>query len=126
MPFLHQRKSVERLTPTTRTTSLVDIRVSMPANRSTTGGRFGSANGSARLRMGGTTSISDNCTGRSAARRSGRFEPAGREPRRSDVRGLGEGLIGNFPVPLRGAGAPDDIIDVLILLLPTVAHRRVQ
>jgi len=27
---------------------------------------------------------------------------------------------------LRGAGALDDIIDVLILLLPTVAQRRVQ
>jgi hypothetical protein len=55
-----------------------------------------------------------------------RFERVGREPRCSDGRGLGEGLIGNFPVSLRGAGAPDDIIDVLILLLPTVAHRLVQ
>ena len=35
-PFLHQRKSVDRLTPTTRTTSLVESRASMPANRSMT------------------------------------------------------------------------------------------
>lgn len=40
-PRLHQRKSVERLTPTTRTTSVVDIRVSIPANRSVSDDRFG-------------------------------------------------------------------------------------
>ena len=126
-PFLHHRKSVDRLTPTTRTTSPVDSRTSMPANRSITDGRVGASSvGVSRLRTGGTTSMSDNCTGRSPVPGLGRFEPFERAIRRSDVRGLGEGLIGNFPVPFRGAGASDDISEVFMLLLPTVAYRRVQ
>src|SRR6185437_4985459 len=112
VPFLHQRKSVERFTPTSRTTSLVDSRTSMPAKRSKTGGLFGASTvGVPRSRTGGMTSVNDNCTGRSAC---GLFEPVGPATCCSDARGCIEGLIGNFPVPLRDRGAPVDIIDVLI------------
>lgn len=64
VPRLHQRKRVERLTPTTRTTSVVDIRVSIPANRSDAEDRFGACGPSfSQVRSIGMMSRSGSCTG---------------------------------------------------------------
>lgn len=123
VPFLHQRKSVERLTPTTRTTSLVDIRASMPANRSSAAGSFGAANtGSARLRSGGTTSMSDNWTGRFTTATPWLREPFSRVRRRVGALSACGSRAGELLGPFGTAGAPDNGIVVLIVLLPTVAH----
>lgn len=63
-PFLHHRKRVERLTPTTRTTSLVLMRVSIPERRPPMGNRFGFVRGElGGVCTGGTMSTSGSCTG---------------------------------------------------------------
>jgi hypothetical protein len=121
-PFLHHRKSVERLTPTTRTTSLVLIRASMPTNRSMMGSRFGLAAGAIfGLLTGGTTSTSGSCMGRSPPTAFRRLEILILGRWRRKTRGISRGPETVLPAPLETATVPGDGMDVLIALPPTVA-----
>lgn len=112
-PFLHHRKSVERLTPTMRTTSLVLMRASIPASRSRMG-RFGlPAGGIFGLVTGGTTSTSGSCTGRSSLAGFCPLEPVFRRLRlkgRCNSRGRGAVVT----CPLGRAIVLGDGMDVLI------------
>ena len=114
-PFLHQRKSVERLTPTTRTTSLVLMRASMPANRSKMGGRFGLlATEIFGLFTGGMTSTSGSCTGRSPRTAFRRLEIATLGRWRPGVRCISRGPETVLLGPLATATEAGDGRDVLI------------
>lgn len=116
-PFLHQRKSVERLTPTTRTTSLVLMRTSMPASRSAIGDRFGlAARGLGELRTGGMTSTSGSCTGRFPVTTSRRLEAVRFERRRIGGGCISRDLAIVLPDPLETATTPGDGMEVLIAL----------
>jgi len=114
-PFLHHRKSVERLTPTTRTTSLVLMRASRPASRSIKGGRFGlPALGLGGPLTGGTKSTSGSCIGRSALGAVCRLwaDIPGRA--RLEGRCISRGLVSALPCPLGAEAAPDDRLESFI------------
>lgn len=113
-PFLHQRKSVERLTPTTRTTSLVLMRASMPAKRSTTGARLGVPAGRIfGVLTAGTTSMSDSCVGRSSLAAFCRLEAVMTGRPRFKARWISRGLVVALPGLLGTATAPRDRFDML-------------
>jgi hypothetical protein len=103
------------LTPTTRTTSLVLMRVSMPANRSTTGDRITlPVGGLGGLRTGEMTSMSGSCTGRSPPSAFRRLETLILGRWRTAARCISRGLEIGLPGPLETATVPGDGMDVLI------------
>jgi hypothetical protein len=119
--FLHHRKSVERLTPTTRTTSLVLIRASMPAKRLTTGGCLG-LSPEGILLIGRTTSASGSCTvGGSLPAAFCRLETVLLGRSRLEGRRISRGLVTVLPGPLGAANAPGSRVEVFMAQLPTVA-----
>lgn len=117
-PFLHHRKSVERLTPTTRTTSLVRMRASMPASRSAMSVGVRVSAGATFGLTGGTTSMSDSCTGRSPLTAFCRLETGMVERSRPEGRCISRLFVIVVPGPLGTVTAPGDRIEVLIASPP--------